>query len=47
MEQILLEKKNKQNIDRLNSIIHEYEHKLDNRVNLVINEVPFWVIVDD
>lgn len=39
MEQSLLQKKNKQNIVKLNNIINEYETKLDNRVNQVISEV--------
>lgn len=47
MDQILLEKKNKQNIDRLNSIINDYQNKLDQRVNLVINEVALISNVDD
>ena len=36
---VIMDKKNKQNLDRLNSIIHEYEAKLDKRTNQVITEV--------
>ena len=40
MEQTLLERKNRQNINKLNSIISEYEAKLDSRVDQVVSEVP-------
>jgi len=36
MEQSTLEKKNKKNLNKLNSIISEYETKLDVRVNQVV-----------
>ena len=39
MDQSLIEKKNKQNLDKLNNIINDYEVKLDNRVNQVISDV--------
>jgi hypothetical protein len=37
MEQSLLERKNRQNITKLNSIINEYEAKLDSRVDQVVS----------
>jgi hypothetical protein len=36
IEQTLRDKKNKQNIGKLNSIINDYESKLDNRVDQVV-----------
>jgi len=39
MDKTLLERKNKQNMNKLTSIINDYEAKLDARVNQVVSEV--------
>ena len=43
MDQSILDKKNRNNIEKLNSIIHDYQAKLDSRVNQVIAEVNIWL----
>lgn len=40
MDQTVADRKNKQNLSKLNSIIDDYEAKLDARVNQVIADVP-------
>lgn len=39
MESAIAERRNKQNLNKLNSFIEEYEVKLDQRVDQVISEV--------
>jgi hypothetical protein len=41
MEQAV-DRKNRKNLSKLNSIISEYESKLDARVDQVVEEVVLW-----
>ena len=42
-----IDRKNKNNIKKLYSIIDDYESKLDNKVNDLVNHVIIFIIQDD